>query len=794
MRRLLGVFLGLVVLLAGAAGWAVWNVRSTLPPADERLQFAPTGSMPSGTAITLDYDSLGVPTIHAQNELSLAFGQGWAHARDRRFQMELYRRTALGRLAEWVGPGLLPSDRMFRAFGFAEVADSAVTLLSPARRARFDAYADGVNAFDQGHAGAPEFLVFGARPAPWAARDVILTTMLMLQDLTWDQADEEKKVERMDLELPPPVVAFLRPVTTPLDAALDGAPAPAIPATPTAAEFDARSRHAARSLTRDLDARLAVVIDRFDTGSNNWALAGTRTASGSALVAGDPHLSLRVPVIWHRQRLEAPGITVTGITLPGVPGVVFGSNGRVAWTGTNVEGDFIDLVRCVPIEGDSTRYLGPSGPEAFGLRREILVARGAPAETLLVRTTRFGPVVAASAHGGWLAAQWTALEPAMYDTDLAELQRAQDVPAFLAALARYGGPPLNFVVGDTSGAIAWKIGGRMPRRSGFDPGRPRASTAAGAGWTGVVPADSMPSVVAPATGFVATANQRTVGGTGWKLVGGTPAMPWRAHRIATQLAARDGWTADDCALLQNDVDDAFLATTAAALDRALTPEAARGDTTLAAARRILGSWNHRADTTSVAHAFLRYARGELTRLLVAPLIAPCVEADSTFEYDWALSDEVARRLLEERPRHLLDPRYEDYDALVRNAVRAAAKLLVERVPGVPLERIEWGFINRAEIAHPLGLAVPALARWLNLPRAALAGGSNVVRVTRPRSGASMRMVVDLKDPARSTFALPGGQSGHFLSPHYADEFPTWVSGRTTPFEPGPAAHRITLEF
>jgi len=791
-RRLLGFVAALLVLVVGLAVYAAWTVRATLPPADEALRVdRPLGG--AGSALTLTYDSLGVPTIQAQNEISAAFGQGWAHARDRRFQMELYRRSALGLLAEWVGPGLLPSDRLFRTFGFAAVADSAVAHLAPARRALFDAYAAGVNAFDAAHRPAPEFLALGGPPPPWSARDVVLTTMLMLEDLTWDQADEERITERMDVSLPPSVVAFLRPVTTPWDVQLAPGAAPPVPPMPTAAEFDVRAHRSAATVSA-ADPRLAVAIDRHDKGSNNWAIAGARSASGRALVAGDPHLSLRVPVIWHRQRLSLPGLDVVGITLPGVPGVVFGSNGSVAWTGTNVEGDFVDLVRCVPLAGDSTRYAGPAGPESFGTRSEVIPVRGARPETLVVRTTRIGPVIARSAKGGWLAAQWTALDPAMYDTDLFGMDRAGSTREFLSALAGYGGPPLNFVVGDTAGSIAWKIGGRLPRRAGYDPARPRDADRAGAWSAGWVPSDSMPALVDPAAGFVATANQRTTGGDAWSRVSGMPAMPWRVRRIATQLAARGGWTAEECARLQNDVDDGFLAPTHDALDHALTPEAIRGDTTLTAVRAIIDGWEHRADTTSVAHAYLRFARGELVRLLVEPMIAPCRAADSLFEYDWTLSDEVARRLLLERPMNLLDPRYADYDALVRDAARSAARLMRERVPGVPLSRIAWGRVNRADYGHPLGLALPALGHWLNLPKVALAGGSNCVRVARPRSGASMRMVVDLADPARSTFALPGGQSGHFLSPHYADEFADWVAGRTTPLLPGAPAHRITLTF
>ena len=151
MRRILGFVLILAVFVAGAAAWAVWNVRATLPRSDETARVDAAGTLAAGTTVVLEYDGLGVPTIRAQDELSLAFGQGWAHARDRRFQMELYRRSALGQLSEWVGSGTLSSDRQFRTFGFAGVADSALVLLSPERRKLFDAYAAGVNAWDKGH-------------------------------------------------------------------------------------------------------------------------------------------------------------------------------------------------------------------------------------------------------------------------------------------------------------------------------------------------------------------------------------------------------------------------------------------------------------------------------------------------------------------------------------------------------------------------------------------------------------------------------------------------------------------
>ncbi|MEO5616734.1 MAG: penicillin acylase family protein, partial [Candidatus Eisenbacteria bacterium] len=348
----------------------------------------------------------------------------------------------------------------------------------------------------------------------------------------------------------------------------------------------------------------------------------------------------------------------------------------------------------------------------------------------------------------------------------------------------------NMMAADAGGRIGWRIIGRVPRRAGFDPRRPREGAAPAAGWRGYLPQDSMPRSIDPVEGFLVTANQRTVGGDDWKRIGSGATVPWRARRIHDVLASRADWDPAASAALQNDVDDALLGPTARALDRALTSAATAGDSSRAAARRLLDAWDHRADTTSAPHAFLRFARVALHALLIDPLVAPCFAVDSGFAYVWAVEDEVVRRLLDERPPHLLDPRFADFDALALAAADSAASRLRRRVPGVALERIHWGHLNRSRIRHPLGAAVPSLAPWLNMPDVALAGGSAIVRVARPGNGASMRMVVEIG--GESWFALPGGQSGHFLSPHYGDGYADWVAGRYGPLEPGRAQGEIRL--
>ena len=376
--------------------------------------------------------------------------------------------------------------------------------------------------------------------------------------------------------------------------------------------------------------------------------------------------------------------------------------------------------------------------------------------------------------------------------DLYPLDRARSTHEFVDLLEGFHAPALNFVVADSAGSIAQAIGGWVPDRRGYDAARPHDGGLSGAGWFGWLGRDALPAVFDPPVGLIVTANQRTLAPEMWEKIGGDPAMPWRARRITGLLYQRTNWTAEGLAAMQNDVGDAFLDPTFEVLERALTPETIAHDDTLARVRQLLDGRKPGADTTSVAHAYLREARAQLLRLLVDPLIAPARAADSTYSYSWGLSDEVVRRLLAERAPNLLDPAYDDYDALVRVAARRAAASLGAKAPGVPFDRVTWGRVNRARLHHPLAGVLTALGKWLNFPDAALAGGSSCVRVARPRSGSAMRLVADLRDPSRSRFALPGGQSGNFQSPHYSDGFAGWVSGTTVRLEPGPPVHRITL--
>ncbi|MEO6463145.1 MAG: penicillin acylase family protein, partial [Candidatus Eisenbacteria bacterium] len=248
VRKLLGFAAVVLILVAGAAAFGAFSLQRSLAPARE-VRTVPANWPPdAGPQVTIDLDNLGVPTVRGGSETAIAFGQGYAHARDRRFQMELFRRTAAGRLAELVGPFALPSDRLFRQLGLAQVADSGVALLGPRRRALFEAYAAGVNACDRAHPTAPEFLVLGLQPAPWRPRDTALVALLMQEDQAFEAADDERTRETMEATLPLALVDFLLPLTTAWDAPLLEGPRPAAPRLPTREEFDARTMHVSRGI------------------------------------------------------------------------------------------------------------------------------------------------------------------------------------------------------------------------------------------------------------------------------------------------------------------------------------------------------------------------------------------------------------------------------------------------------------------------------------------------------------------------------------------------------------------
>jgi penicillin amidase len=509
------------------------------------------------------------------------------------------------------------------------------------------------------------------------------------------------------------------------------------------------------------------------------------------------HLLISVPNTWYRASLVWPSgggeRRVTGVTLPGAPAVVVGSNGDVAWGFTNSYGDWLDLVVIDEVPGDPGAYRTADGIARFDVWEEKIAVRGGEEQTLEVETTVWGPVVGRDQRGRRRALRWTAQEPDAVNFGLLRLESATNVDEALRVAAESGIPPQNFVCVDRSGRIGWTIAGRIPRRAAPPQRGAVSGTDPAVQWLGFLRADEYPRLVDPADGLLWTANARTADGAWLDQIGnGGYYLGVRAAMIRERLGGLERPGERDMLAIQLDDRAVFLERWRDLLLRTLTPATTAAHPQRAEFRRLVEtSWTGRASIDSVGYRLVRGFRAELLNQAYKALTAPCRAADPEFGFGSITQAEGALwRLVTERPMHLLDPRFNDWDEQLLAAVDAV--ILTLTTDGRELAGRTWGERNRAAIRHPLSLAVPLLSRWLDMPADQLPGDGFTPRAQGPGYGASERMAVSPGREQDGYFHMPGGQSGHPLSPYYRAGHRAWVNGEPTPFLPGPAVHTLTL--
>jgi penicillin amidase len=790
MRRTLlrlGAALAALVLLAVAGLWLA--LRASLPIIDGRVSAHSVGER-----VSIERDAEGAVTVTGRTRDEVAFGLGYAHAQDRFFQMDLMRRAAAGELSALLGAATLDTDRELRLHRFRAVARASVAAAPPEQRALVEAYAAGVNAGLAGLRARPfEYLVLRASPEPWRAEDSVLATLTMFVQL--QERDGHRKIEQglVREALPESAARFVYAAAADWDAALDGSRADP-PVVPAAADYD---------LTRvgqlDFEPPQRHTRSRPAAGSNNWAVAGARTATGAALVANDMHLGIRVPNTWYHARLRVTGpaaatADVTGVTLPGTPAVVTGSNTRVAWAFTNSYGDYEDVIRVVPDPADAARYLSAAGPRPFTHSHERIVVKGGEPVELDVVGTEWGPVVAHDDGGRMYALEWTAHDAAAVNLDLVRLEQVASVGEAIAVAARAGIPAQNFVTGDAAGHIAWTIAGQIPVRRGGDAAVPRASTDASVGFSGWVAPAERPSIVDPPAGQLATANARVVGGAALATIGdGGYDRGARAQQILSSLTARGAaQTPGDALAVQLDDRALFLGRWHRLLVGLLDADAVAGHPRRAELQAVLPSWSGHAAVSDAAYRLVRAFRGEVERRVFFALIAPARAKNPGFRFVVPPSFEGPLwALIEQRPAHLLPPGYKDWSGFLLASADAALTGLDGECP--KLAACSWGRANLTRIRHPLSAALSVLGGMLDMPAEMLPGDEDMPRVQGPAFGASERFAVSPGHEAEAYFEMPGGQSGHPLSPYYRAGHERWARGEPpAPFLPGPAAHTLLL--
>ncbi len=789
--RLALVLLGLLAAAVALVGiWGHAELVASLP------QLEGTRAVRGlGATVRVERDAFGVPRIIGQSRLDVARATGFVHAQDRFFQMDLLRRRAAGELAELFGALAVDADRKTRVHRFRHVAAREVEAAQPAHKAILEAYGAGVN---EGLAalGAPpfEYLLLRVAPKPWKTEDSILVALAMYLDLQGNDSEAESSLGVLHDTLPPELAAFLAPPGTEWDAPLVGEAFKA-PPVPSPDVFDLR-KSAPIPLPRVASGRADAPL----LGSNNWAVAGAHTVHGGALVADDMHLGIRVPNTWYRASLQWPDASrpgqpyeVTGVTLPGTPAVIVGSNTFVAWGFTNTEGDWSDLVVLEPDPAGQDAYRTPHGPRRFEHATETIAVKGAADVTLDVVQTIWGPVIDHDHRGQARAHAWVPHEPGGVNLALLGLESARTLEAAMAVANVSGAPAQNFTCADRTGRIGWTVMGRIPRRVGSF-GRLPSSWADGTRrWDGWLEPRDYPRVLDPPPGRIWTANNRVVNGDMLAKMGdGGYDLGARAGQIKGALLALERASEQDMLKVQLDDRALFLARWRELLLRVLDPKTAGTDARRAEARRLVDLWGGHASVDSAGYRIVRGFRLELASQVLGALTAACKKADDRFDWgDQRQWEAPLWTLVTERPPHLLNPAFATWDAQLLSAVDLTLARIAKE--GGALADHPWGERNTSAFHHPLSLAVPALGRFLDLPPHRLPGDSNMPRVQSPTSGASERMVVSPGREERGLFHMPGGQSGHPLSPHYRDGHAAWVMGEPTPFLPGAPAHVLTLE-
>ena len=796
-RWVLVASLGLLALLTSSAGWLYLRLHGSLAQLDGATTLAGLSA-----SVNVERDALGIPTIRGETRLDVARATGFIHGQERFFQMDLLRRAAAGELAALVGPATLELDRAHRLHRFRHRARQILTTAPAEDQALIAAYAAGVNAGLAALSAPPfEYLLLRTVPEPWRPEDTLLAVYAMYLDLQGQQWLRESARGVLRDTLPPALAAFLDPPGTDWDAPLQGEPFPA-PPPPGPEVFDLRHHHSPRPLAGEglgVRAELSTPFSEMLSGSNNWAVSGRLTAHGGALLANDMHLALRLPNIWYRATLIYPDERrggerqVSGVTLPGTPAIVSGSNGYIAWGYTNSEGDWADLVELEPA-ADGTSYQTPDGPRAFTRIQEMLAVKDGSPETMEILETLWGPVVDRDHRGRQRALRWVAHDTRAVNLGLLALEQADTLETALDIVNRAGAPAQNVLLASADGRIAWTLSGPIPRRFGHDGRLPSSWADGRRGWSGWLEPAEYPRIVDPPGGRLWTANGRVVDGEWLSVVGdGGYALGARARQIREGLLARDRFDERDFLNLQLDDRALFLARWRELLLATLTPDAAaRADPRRDELRRRVTDWGGRATVDSVGYRAVRTFRLAVRDRAFASLTAACRQADPRFDYTLFRQQEGPLwQLVSQQPPHLLDPRYPDWPALLRDAADATLAELI--ADGRPLAAHTWGDYNQVRFQHPFSRVLPWLSGWLDLPAQALPGDLYLPRIQTLDSGASERLTVAPGREQNGILHLPGGQSGHPLSPFYRAGHTAWAQGKPLPLLPGPVTHRLRLE-
>ena len=788
--------LSVLALVAAAALFYGWReLRGSLAQLDGEH------ALPGLTApVRIERDALGTPTLTGATRTDVARATGFVHAQDRFFQMDLLRRRGAGELAELFGKAAVELDQRARLHGFRRLAGQVLARLSTPERELLRAYAAGVNAGLAALGEKPwEYLVLRLSPQPWREEDSLLCVYAMWFDLQDSTGSGELNRDAVRQSLGQATLDFLAPRGNSWDAAFDDSKF-APPALPTLRFVHPEAAEKGGTADNQPPAPPAEAAPRLVPGSNAFAVAGAHTASGAALLANDMHLNLSVPRIWYRAVLRWGGGTnshrVVGVMLPGMPLVVAGSNGAIAWGFTNSYVDTADLILAEPDGIADIKYRTPQGWGEIQDRTEEIKVKGEPSVSFPTRWTDWGPIMGELKDDRYPVLRWSAHDPEATNLKLMELETATDAAQAVAIAHRAGLPNQNMVIADKDGHIAWTIAGLIPRRVGYDGRLPVSWAYGDRRWEGWLKPEEVPVILDPPEGLLWNSNNRALGGTAYALLGDSgydEGARGRQLRNDLRTLVATGKKAAPADLLAVQLDDRalFLERWQKFLLEVLTDEALKQNPARVPLRDTVRQWQDRASTDSAAYRIVKAFRGHVTARAFAPFAVHAADQYAAFSYHAFLYEDALWQLVHEQPARLLNPEHATWNSLL---LAAADDVLADaKKADVTPARFTWGRHNRLAMQHPFSRFLPGpLARLIDLPSEPLPGDRDMPRVQGRAFGQSERLVVSPGHEEEGILALPGGQSGNPLSPYYGAGHEAWAKGEATPLLPGATQHTLVL--
>ena len=782
LRKIFLFLLLLVILLAAGLYYAL---RGSLAQLDGQRNIGVSAP------VELTRDDHGYLTVNAANRLDAARALGFAHAQDRFFQMDLLRRNSAGELSALVGIKAINVDKGRRIHRFRARAEAAYANLPEDQKTLLLAYTDGVNKGLHALDVRPfEYGLLRQVPQDWKPADSLLAVLSMYLDLQRGEGRDELAMGALKEAVPADWYAFLTQHSADWDAAVDGSkPTPIpVPATPWPQQFGVAAKVASCS---DCGLR-----DAQDSGSNNWAVGGSLTDTGAAMVANDMHLGIRVPHIWYKAQLrwkqDGRDFVMTGVTLPGMPAIVVGSNGKLAWGFTNSTADWTDVI-ALKLDQTGTKYMSPTGEKPLQVFKEHIEVAFGTAVDVEVKETEWGPVMAAPFDR--YALRWVAYDKEGLNMRSLGLENVSTVAEAQRMAVGVGIPAQNFMTADSQGHIGWTLIGSIPRRhyaADADMDTPQDWSTGANGWDGYYGVDDkLPKVYDPADARLWSANQRMVGGADLAMLGSSGYdIGARAQQIRNDLRAKPHFKEADLQAIQLDDRALFMQR----WKRLMLDEVLTGDFVtrngLQDYRRAIETSADRASVDAFGYTWVHAFRERVLEQLFLP-ISSYLEGRNLSQRDLKWAPETPAWALVQARRSDVLPGGNTWKQFFERAVLYSREKVLETTEG-HADNVRWGRQNLSAIKHPLSGAIPLLGKYLDMPETEFNGDSHMPRVQRAVHGQSERIVVSPGHEATGIMVLPGGQSGNPISPYYRSDYADWRDAKPLPFLPGATQHKLTL--